>query len=243
MATRTTSFTQTIDGTTQTSDTLDPLKAGQAASGFAFGISGTFVGACRLQRSLDGGSTWIDFLVLDQPDILPIPDQEEALWRASWAGAGDYTSGSAVVTFYMGNKDASAHFQRLATKDRRLVGDDNPLQVGNAQNVSLTVLIANGTSLSAAIDCIKARLAAIYIPSAWTAAGLTFQTSADGVTWNNRMDRFLTEYTVGVSGPSVSIQIPLTDFIDVRYLKIRSGTSASPVNQGADRSLTVVLVR
>jgi hypothetical protein len=109
------------------------------------------------------------------------------------------------------------------------------------------VTISNGTSLSAAVDLettagIGARLARIDMPAAWTAANLTFQASTDGVTYNNLFDSSGGEYTV-TAAANAAIIVPLADFIGIRFLKIRSGTSGTPVNQAADRTLQLVLVR
>jgi hypothetical protein len=101
--------------------------------------------------------------------------------------------------------------------------------------------IANGASLSGAIDLAGNRLSAIIMPAIWTAAGLSFQVSADGMNYfnikDNSSDAEVT-WTVSASGYYTS-----DDFLrwkDIRYLKIRSGTAASAVAQGADRIITIV---
>jgi hypothetical protein len=101
--------------------------------------------------------------------------------------------------------------------------------------------IANGASLSGAIDLGQSRAARIVMPAAWTAADLTVQTSYDGVTYNNLYNSDGTEYTIKAAA-SRSILLSLVDFIGIRFLKLRSGTSGTPVNQGADRVLTVLTV-
>lgn len=123
-----------------------------------------------------------------------------------------------------------------------LASDQSTVLVGGAQIATATATIANGASLSGAIDCGTARLATIIIPSGWTTANLTFQTSPDGVTYNDRYDNVGGEYTITVGGASRSIMVPLSDFLGVRFIKVRSGTSAAAVNQGAQRDLTLVLV-
>ena len=114
--------------------------------------------------------------------------------------------------------------------------------VSSAQITTTTATILSGASLTAAIDLSAGRLARIALPAAWTTANLTFQTSPDNSTFYDLYDAFGSEYTVTVGGASRSIVISLADFISVRYLKIRSGTTSVPVNQGADRILTLVLV-
>jgi hypothetical protein len=101
---------------------------------------------------------------------------------------------------------------------------------------SFNVVIANGTSLSAAIDVDDQRPARIQMPGTWDAANLTFQTSIDNVTFANLYDSFGNEYTVQAAA-SREILLPFVDFVGIRYLKVRSGTSGTPVSQTADRTL------
>jgi hypothetical protein len=105
--------------------------------------------------------------------------------------------------------------------------------------VIFTATIANGESLSGAVDFGSARLTRIVMPAAWTAANLTFQSSYNGTDFNNLYDVFGTQYTA-IADASRAIIIPPNDFIGIRYLKVRSGTSGSPVNQGGARSLILV---
>jgi hypothetical protein len=101
--------------------------------------------------------------------------------------------------------------------------------------------IANGESLSSAVDLQDGRAARIDMPSAWTAADLTFQVSPDGNTYTDLYEADGTEYTV-TAAASRSIILPIADFLGIRYLKVRSGTSAAAVNQGAARNLTIQAV-
>lgn len=48
---------------------------------------------------------------------------------------------------------------------------------------SFSAIIANGASLSAAVDIFSTSLHMIVMPDAWTAADLSFQGSADGTTY------------------------------------------------------------
>jgi hypothetical protein len=101
--------------------------------------------------------------------------------------------------------------------------------------------IANGTSLSPAIDLADYgyRPIAIVMPGTWTAANLTFQASHDGSTFNNLYTMAGVEYLVTATTSQFIILNP-ADFLGVQVLKIRSGTSGTPVSQGADRVLTLV---
>lgn len=109
---------------------------------------------------------------------------------------------------------------------------------------TLDVTIANGESLSGAADLGSARLSAIAMPSSWTTADLTFQASADGTTY---YDLYVSdnagndaEYLIG-AGASRVISVPVADFASLRYLKVRSGTTGSPVGQGGARTLSLIL--
>jgi len=104
-----------------------------------------------------------------------------------------------------------------------------------------TATIANGASLSGAVDCSAGRLGAIVMPASWTTANLTFSSSVDGVTYNDKKDSVGNEYTV-TAAASQFITLNPQDFLHDRYIKIRSGTSGTPVNQGAARSITVSLL-
>lgn len=109
-----------------------------------------------------------------------------------------------------------------------------------------TTTIASGASLSPAIDLSQYidvgsyRMLGIQMPSAWTAADLTFLGSLDGVTYTN----------ISVSGSELEVDaaanlyLPLDPSIFgfLQFLKIRSGTSGSPVVQGALRTLGLNLV-
>ena len=113
-----------------------------------------------------------------------------------------------------------------------------------------TVTIANGASLSDAAACAyKAgpagsgsyeSLVGIVMPGTWTAANLTFQASNDNSTFTDLYNAAGTEVTV-TAAASRWIAIDPADFAGVAYLKVRSGTSGSAVNQGANRTIGLVL--
>lgn len=114
------------------------------------------------------------------------------------------------------------------------------IQVSNSPLNIVPVTISNGTSLSAGIDLSNyGFVTGIVMPAAWDAANLTFQSSHDNSTWNNVYDDVGTEYTV-TAAASRRINTTLTNFIGIRFLKVRSGTSGTAVNQTADRVLQLV---
>ena len=102
-----------------------------------------------------------------------------------------------------------------------------------------TVVIANGASLSGALDMGGAReIVGIEMPSAWTAAALTFQVSTDGVTYQNLFGDGGTEvqFTVATSQNIALRQDACSLLSKWCFFKLRSGT---PVNQAADRTIGV----
>lgn len=105
-----------------------------------------------------------------------------------------------------------------------------------------TVTIANGASLSsaAAVGGKGAIVTAIIMPAAWTAAGLSFQASHDGTTWYEVIKTDGNAVEVTAPAADEWIVLPTTLIGPVPYLKVRSGTSAAPVNQLAERTLTLV---
>ncbi|MCL5264149.1 MAG: hypothetical protein M1343_02970 [Chloroflexi bacterium] len=102
--------------------------------------------------------------------------------------------------------------------------------------------IAAGSSLSGIVDLEGYTKIGIEMPAAWDAAALTFQGSSDGVTYNNLYDNVGNEVTSqAAAGRFIGIDTILRSLAAVRYLKIRSGTSALPVNQTADRTIKLCL--
>lgn len=103
-----------------------------------------------------------------------------------------------------------------------------------------TATIANGASLSGAIDLDGSTVVGIVMPAAWTTANLTLQMSHDDSTFNNVYDELGSEKTITASTSRYILLNP-SDYLGADGLKIRSGTSGTPVNQGGDRSIIVVL--
>lgn len=94
--------------------------------------------------------------------------------------------------------------------------------------------IASGQSLSNAINIGELHLAGIQFPSGWDAASVTFQASVDNV---NFVDVYTTtaELSITAAGANRYILLDPHQFSGMRYIKIRSGVSATPVNQTANR--------
>lgn len=100
------------------------------------------------------------------------------------------------------------------------------------------VSILNGQSLSAGYDMRGRILVGIFIPGAWTAAGLSFQVSPDNTNWSDLWDE-AAEVTA-LAAASRYVGINPQKFLGVNFIKIRSGTSGVPVAQGAQRDFTLM---
>lgn len=102
-----------------------------------------------------------------------------------------------------------------------------------------TATIASGASLSSEIRLPEGYyLTGVQIPDTWTttAAGCTLQVSIDGATYSNAYDETGTEITFQAA---TSRWVRLPELGSLRFYKIRSGTSGTPVNQAGDRVLNL----
>ena len=111
----------------------------------------------------------------------------------------------------------------------------------------IPITIANGASLSPAVDTGNignAKLIGIEMSAAWTAAGLTFQVSPDGTNYFNLQTDAAEATAVAAAAQVIGLRGDLSSVLSkYRYLKVRSGTSGTPVNQGADRALFLLFTK
>jgi hypothetical protein len=107
---------------------------------------------------------------------------------------------------------------------------------------AIPVTIANAASLSNAALLGDQVLVGIAMSAAWTAASLTFQVSFDdGVTWTDLYDDAGVEVKLSPTSPDGKyLALSPDPFGGVLWLKVRSGTTGTPVAQSAARSLTLV---
>ena len=104
-----------------------------------------------------------------------------------------------------------------------------PLVILSGQNVSDEILVG------------AANLVGLYLPAEWTTANLTMQVGEDGAAWSNVYDAAGNEVTLTVSGAGTYIALPAGAFNALGYFRLRSGTSGTPVNQGATRTILAAL--
>lgn len=114
----------------------------------------------------------------------------------------------------------------------------------------IPVVIANGASVSTSptggMSTVGGgRILGLIMPAAWTAADVSFEsTLLDSTTWGPVIDKAGTQ--VKITSPAAASIVALTEGTDLLMLgqfRLRSGTSAVPVAQGAARTLGVVIDR
>lgn len=104
----------------------------------------------------------------------------------------------------------------------------------------VSVTIDSGTSITAAINLGGRIPVGIIMPAAWTAANITFQASADGSSFADIYDAS-GEYALTNAAADRYLDLDSNVFFGPLHLKVRSGTTGTPVNQGAERVLTLLL--
>lgn len=100
-----------------------------------------------------------------------------------------------------------------------------------------------GDGLSSAVNLAGKILLAIEMPTAWTTAGLTFELATDGT---NYFDVYVdgVEYNESAAGASRVLLInPNIGYRLQGSVKLRSGTSGTPVTQGAERTLILIAAK
>ena len=109
----------------------------------------------------------------------------------------------------------------------------------------ITATIANGASLSGEIDLAHHRIMLIQMPAAWTAANLTFQVAtATGGTFQDLYDDGGVEVNVTAAvSRAIGVDLNAGPLASARFIKIRSGTTGTPVTQAAARSIVLVTKR
>jgi hypothetical protein len=111
--------------------------------------------------------------------------------------------------------------------------------VGLARPTVQTATIANGASLSDVVEVGEGVVVGFLVPT-FTAAVLTFQGSDDGVTFKDLKDAAAAEVQVASSTGDIHVAAPAA-LNSAAFIKVRSGTSAAPVNQGAQRLIKVII--
>lgn len=154
--------------------------------------------------------------------------------------------GSAVMqpvsgTFWQATQPVSGTFWQATQPASIVAGAARIGEVLVKSSAPAAATSVSVTTISAAIDLAEERLFAIQMDTAWTAAAITFQASQDGTNYFDLYDQ-AGEVTISsaVALASKMIVVDPSVFMGFRYLKVRSGTSAAGVTQGAGRTLQAV---
>lgn len=100
------------------------------------------------------------------------------------------------------------------------------------------VTIADGQSLSGKTYVGHGALVSVVIPTGWDAASITFRGSADGENFYDIYDYLGVEVEIQAAA---SRMVAVDNFAGAPWIKVRSGTAGSPVNQTGDIVLTLVV--
>jgi len=102
-----------------------------------------------------------------------------------------------------------------------------------------TATIGTGTALSAEVPLGEKTLVGILMPAAWDAASLTFQATTDDTNFAELQDGAGGAISFTVSA-GVFVAVDPAKWRGITGVKVRSGTSGAPVNQTANRTITLV---
>ena len=106
----------------------------------------------------------------------------------------------------------------------------------------LQATIPSGQSLSSAADTNFEQLVGLIMPAAWDAAAISFQAGQDGATFG---DVFTAAGELSFPAANVAagrvLLLDTTLTPGIRWLKVRSGLAATPVNQTAARTITLLI--
>jgi hypothetical protein len=106
-----------------------------------------------------------------------------------------------------------------------------------------TVVIQASASLSDEVALDGRTLVKIQLPTAWTGSGvLTFNETIDDETYCPVLDSDGVEVQVAGCAASKILVLNPVDWIIAKTIKIRSGTTASPVVQASARTLYLFLI-
>lgn len=107
----------------------------------------------------------------------------------------------------------------------------------------LPVTIPAGQSLSNAVPVVGRPVVGIIMPAAWTTAELSFLNGEDIPPWKEYqsvVDLKNKEMSLPVEA-GIFMKLSGTEWLGFGYLKLRSGTAATPVPQATERVIGIVL--
>jgi len=107
---------------------------------------------------------------------------------------------------------------------------------------TITATIPSGASVSNTIDCNSRSVLGFVAPAAWTSAALNIEASVDGTSWvtviYDSVGAAIGSWSSLTAGAGYSVD--LNGLLPWQFIRLRSGTSTVPVNQGAARAFTII---
>ena len=139
------------------------------------------------------------------------------------------------------------HFVPIKPADGEQVYPQGVVQIdamtGKAPSLrsTATATIDNAASVSGTVDLTGTALLGFVMPAAWTTAALNIEVSPDNATWSSPYDTTPAAVSsIATPVASAAYAVDMTAMLPWRYIRFRSGTTASPVNQGAARAIVCV---
>jgi hypothetical protein len=100
------------------------------------------------------------------------------------------------------------------------------------------VVIPSGQSESGTLELVTETVVGVYMPDQWDAADMAFSASQDGTNFADVYD-FGSPLTVQADA-GWYVPLDYTKFVGVAFLKIKSVSGGSPLNQTAEREIVPV---
>lgn len=113
---------------------------------------------------------------------------------------------------------------------------------GASVRAGTVLTIPASGSVSPAIDLTSTCLLGFLAPAAWDTAALTLEVSNDGTTWASALYDSLGTPAGTWSGVVVNAAyaVDVLTMFPFKFVRVRSGTTATPVNQTANRNFTML---
>lgn len=114
-----------------------------------------------------------------------------------------------------------------------------PSTINSSRKIEKSAVISSGQSVSTTVFLGNGTLVGLIVPSSWTAANITIQASLNNTTFYDVHFDNGTEYQLSAAASRWITMLP-HEVSGILYLRLRSGTSGAPVNQAADRTITLI---
>ena len=211
-------------------------SAGTASGSTTYSYTGAILACCTVPSGAAAPTDGYDLTVTDADsiDVLRGNGANRDTAVTEWATGGRGLVVGDKLTLNVSNAGSATAGTTIV-----YVGMGVDIDGLSSWPQTVDVTIANGESLSGAVDLNGMALVGLIMPAAWTAANLTVALSIDNSTYNNLYDSNGNEYLI-TAAASRRIIVPASDLPAVKWLKIRSGTSGAAVAQGGARVITLL---